>query len=235
MHLQQLFDVVAPFFPDGGKSLRAQLDDLAAPLVGRDDWPTVLAKLGPDFAFFTRRSPTEATLDAAVRVRLGPTAADALKLAPPVRQALDAATQLWRVRHNRAEADQLTIRPHPLGATVESKGFLAGFAPTYRVDAAGGVVAVATNASALDARGNASDPPALRVNVAGWHDLLCDRRGVVARLLAAAEGRPVADVETELADLLPLLSAFDSIEVRLSRQWDRLAATVTVAFVKSLR
>jgi hypothetical protein len=236
VHLQQLLDVATPFFPDGGKALRAQLDDLAAPVVGRDEWPAVLAKLGPDFTFFVRPSDTAATLEAAFTVRLGPTAADALKLAPPVRQALDAAAQLWRVRHNRAGADQLTIRTHAHGATVEGKAaFPAGFTPTYRVDAEAGTAVVATTPALVTAKPTAAaDPPTLRIDVAGWHALLRDRGPAVAKSLAAIENRPAADIEKELGDLLPLLSAFNAIEVRLSRAGNRVAATATVEFVKPL-
>ena len=236
-NLRTLLDVTSPFFPDGGKEFRKQLDEAVAPAVGRDDWPTVLDKLGPEISFWVRPTATAATLEAVLAVRLGPTRGDSARLAPPVRQALDALAHLGRFDYNRKHADQVTVRAAADGATLANpRGFPAGFAPTYRVSADDGYAVVATS---QDARVKPSTravetPPLLRVSLTDCHAYLRDHRAAVAKFLANYEARPAADIERELGNLLPVLEAGRSVEVRLNRDRTRVSATVAVEFVMPL-
>ena len=237
VNLRTLLDVASPFLPDGGAALRKQLDEAVGPAVGRDDLPAVLDTLGPEVSVWVRPSATAATLDAALAVRLGPTPADAARLAPPLRLALDTLAHLWRVDRNRKHADQVGLRPGADGLTAENpRGFPAGFAPSYRVAAESGYAVVTSHP---DVRVSPSTkavekPPLLRLSLADGHAYLRDHRAAVAIFLAGYEGRPAAEVERELGKLLPVLESGKSLEVRLSRDGRRVAATVTVEFVKPL-
>ena len=237
LNLRTLLDVLAAFQPDAGAALRKQLDETVGPAVGRDDLPTLIDQLGPEVAFWVRPSATAATLEAALAYRLGPTRADAARLAPPLRQGLDTLAHLWRVDYNRKHADQVTLRPTADGLTAEnSRGFAAGFSPSYRVAAEFGYAVVTSH---LDVRvvpstRSVENRPLLRVSLSDCHAYLRDHRATVAKFLSGYEGRPVADIERELGNLLPVLEAGKSVEVRLSRERDRVALTATVEFVKPL-
>ncbi len=237
VNLRTLLDVASPFLPDGGKEFRKQLDDVVAPAVGRDDWPTVLDKLGPEVSFWVKPTATAATVEAALAVRLGPTPADAARLAPPLRQALDALAHLGRFEYNRKHADQVALRPAADGATLDNpRGFPTGFAPTYRVAAEAGYAVVATNPDVRvkPSTRSVENPPLLRLSLTECHAYLRDHRAEVAKFLAAYEARPAADIARELGNMLPVLEAGRSIEVRLSRDRTRVAATITIEFVKPL-
>ena len=236
-NLRTLLDVASPFLPDGGTAFRKQLDEAIGPAVGRENLPALIDQLGPELAFWVRPSATAATLEAALSVRLGPTAADAKRLAPPLRQGLDTLMHLWRIDSNRKHADQVTLRQSADGLTAENpRGFPAGFAPSYRV-AAESVYAVVTShpdVRVVPSIRSVESRAFLRVSLLDCHAYLRDHRATVAKFLAGYESRPVADLERELGNLLPVLEAGKSLEVRLGRERNRVALTVTVEFVRPL-
>ena len=236
-NLRTLLDVASAFLPDGGAASGKQLDEAVGPAVGRDDLPAVLDKLGPEVSFWVRPNATAATLEAALAVRLGPTPADARRLAPPLRQGLDTLAHLWRVEHNRKHADQVTLRPAADGLTAENpRGFPAGFAPSYRVAAESGYAIVTSHPDvrvSLSTR-SVENPPLVRVSLSECHAYLRDHQAAVAKFLAGYEARPAAEVERELGNLLPVLEAGKSLDARLSRERNRVVLTVTVEFVKPL-
>ncbi len=236
-NLRTLLDVASPFLPDAGTALRKQLDEAVGPAVGRDDLPILIDQLGPEVALWVRPSATAATLEAALAVRLGPTAADAKRLAPPLRQGLDTLAHLWRIDHNRKHADQVTLRPSADGLTAENpRGFPAGFAPSYRVAAEFGYAVVTSrpDVRVVPSTRAVENRPLLRVSLSDCHAYLRDHRVTVAKFLAGYEGRPVAEIERELGNLLPVLEAGKSVEVRVSRERNRVALTATVEFVRPL-
>ncbi len=237
LNLRTLLDVVSPFQPDAGTALRKQIDDAVGPAVGRDALPMVIDQLGPDLAFWVRPSATAPTLEAALTVRLGPTRADAPRLAPPLRQGLDTLMHLWRVDYNRKHADQVTLRPTADGLTAENpRGFPAGFAPSYRVAADSGYAVVASHPDVrvTPSTRSVENRPLLRLSLTDCHAYLRDHRATVAKFLAGYEARPVADLERELGNLLPVLEAGKSVEVRIYRSGDRVALWATLEFVKPL-
>ena len=154
-----------------------------------------------------------------------------------MRQALDTLAHLWRLDYNRKHADQLSLKPAADGLTAENpRGFPAGFAPTHRVAAESGYAVVVTHPGVrvTPSTRAAEKPPLLRVALAESHAYLRDHRAAVAKFLAGYETRPAAEIDRELGNLLPVLQAGKSLEVRVSRDDNRLAATVTVEFVKPL-
>ena len=235
-NLRTLLDVASPFLPDGGTAIRKQLDEAIGPAVGRDDLPAVLDTLGPDLTFWVRPSASAATLEAALAVRLGPSPADAARLAPPLRQALDSLAHLWRLDYNRKHADQVTLLLTAYGQSAENpRGFPAGYLPTYSLRPGSGYAVFLTRPGLSAAPTTpADDPPQLRIALAATHTYLRDHRAAVAEFLAKYEGRPAAEIDRELGNLLPVVAAGKSLEVRLTRSGPRLAATVTVEFVEPL-
>ena len=237
LNLRTLLDVLSPFLPDSGAALRKQLDEAVGPAVGRENLPALIGQLGPEVAFWVRPNASAATLEAALAVRLGPTRADAARLAPPLRQGLDTLAHLWRIDHNRKHADQVTLRPSADGLTAENpRGFPAGFAPSYRVAAESGYAVVTSHPDVrvTPSTRSVENRVLLRVSLSGCHAYLRDHRATVAKFLAGYEGRPVADLERELGNLLPVLEAGKAVEVRLSRERNCVALTATVEFVKPL-
>ena len=234
--VKRLLDAAASFLPGGSAALQKQLDDLAGPAFGRDSWPAVLAGLDKGLTIWVRPSATEATLEGAVTIGIGyPESA--------ARPGLDALAHLARLDYNRKHADQVTLRQTDYGATAENlRGFPAGFAPTYRVSGDEytgrghvGTASVGTNPATAARLYFDRDPPQLRVSLIGCHTYLKQHGAAAAKFLAGYEKRPAAEIERELGDLLPLLEAGKSAELRLGRVDSRMTGTLTVEFVKPLR
>ncbi len=213
------------------KDLTTLLAETVAPLVGKSNLQTVLAGIGPEWVAWAEAPTAGVWPDWTLAVRLSPAATK------PVTLALDFAAGLARLAYNRDHADQLDLGDDTRdGRTVKYLSGAIAQRPAFGV--VGGFLVLASSPERVHGfrvGGEVSRPAVVRLDAARLRKYLGDQRNALAAVLAAQDGRPVAEVAKELDGLAILLSAFKRIELRHTAGDGLIRLTLDVETVEPLK
>jgi hypothetical protein len=248
--MSELIETLGALVADDGKNgVRAGVDQIVGPAIGRDKLAAVLDGLGPDWALWAA-PPAPGTdngflpvVVAALQVRTeGPAGADAAK---SLEQAVEFGFRMARFAYNSGHADQIDWRETPdRGAVIRSlvneKAFPAGFRPSFALK--DGFLLLATSPDAIKSfRPPAATPkpggdvPLVRFSGTAARAYLHDHRAALARALTDAGAGPEQEVLTHLDQFAAVLELFDRVELLTRGDPDGCRLTLRVTFAKPLK
>jgi hypothetical protein len=246
--VSELIATIGALVPDDGKTgVRAGVDQLIGPVIGRDKLAAVFDALGPDWAIWAVPPATDGGFlpvgVAALQVRPddpgGPAAAQALV------EGVEFGFRMARVAYNATHADQIDLRQVMDGNTtirslVNDKGFPAGFRPSFALKE--GYLLLATTPEAIKAfrvpvaaPKAGGDIPLVRFSGTAARAYLLAHRVSLAKFLSDAGAGPESEVIANLDQFAAVLELLDRVEL-LTRGDDTTSRlTVRVTFAKPLK
>lgn len=243
----ELIDALAAIVPDDGKQgVRAGLEQVIGPVIGRDKLQPVLDTIGPDWAAWATPPAANGFLPAAVvalQVRSdGPDGAAAAKA---LADGVEFGFRMARFAYNASHPDQIDLRETKDGdavihTLVNAKAFPAGFRPSFALKK--GYLLLATSPEAITAfrppdaaPKSGGDVLLARASAVGVRAYLQSHRTPLAKFLADAGAGPEAEVLTHLDQFTAVLELFDRVEVLTRGDDTGVRLTVRVTFAKSLK